>query len=162
MQLITEEFQLLGSLFSTRNTHRRPPWAIADQSFIQTCNHCGECIHACPEHILIYGRGDYPEVDFSKGGCTFCGKCSQICEPGGLRPPDENPWQLKAFIANTCLTNSGTDCTACSESCPNKAISFRPQVGNTSVPILEEMLCNGCGTCVSACPASAIHVYSLV
>jgi len=162
MQIITEEFHLTSDQFSTRNTPCRPPWAIAEQLFIQTCGHCGECIEACPEHILIYGRGDYPEVDFSKGGCTFCGKCAQVCEPGGLCPSHKHPWHLKAFIAETCLTNRGTECNCCGESCPANAISFRQQVGNTPVPILEEMFCNGCGTCVSACPASAIHVYSLV
>jgi ferredoxin-type protein NapF len=159
MQLITDEFHLLSDRFSTRNSPCRPPWAIAELPFIQTCDRCGECIDACPEHILIYGRGDYPEVDFSKGGCTFCGKCSLACKPGGLRYPDKQPWHLKAFIAETCLTNSGTECNDCCESCPAKAISFRQQVGNTSVPILEELLCTGCGTCVSACPVSAIHVY---
>lgn len=159
MQLITDEFHLLSDRFSIRNTPRRPPWAIAERPFIQTCDHCGKCIEACPEHILICGRGNYPEVDFTRGGCTFCGKCSQACKPGGLRSPDNHPWHLKAFIAETCLTNGGKECNECGDSCPERAISFRQQVGNTSVPILEEMLCTGCGTCVSACPASAIHVY---
>lgn len=162
MQPITDEFHLLGEPFVTRSSPCRPPWAIAERPFIQVCDHCGDCVDACPEHILVRGRGDYPEVDFSRGGCTYCGKCSTICEPGGLRSPDTHPWHLKAFIANTCVTNRDTDCTDCSDSCPVSAISFRPQVGHTRVPILEEMLCNGCGSCVSACPEAAISVYSLI
>ena len=162
MHLITEEFHLLGDQFVTRNAPFRPPWAVAEQSFVQTCDHCGKCVDACPQRVLVYGRGDYPEIDFSKGGCTFCGECSLACEPGGLHPPDSHPWNLRAFIANTCLANRGTECNECRQSCPAEAINFRPQVGNESVPILEEMLCDGCGACVSACPALAINVYSLV
>ena len=162
MHLITEEFHLLSDRFSTHTTPIRPPWAIAEGPFIKSCNHCGDCIDACPEHILIHGRGGFPEVDFSSGGCTFCGECSRACKLGGLRPPDNHPWDLKAFIAETCQTNEGKECNSCGEACAVNAISFRSQVGCCAVPIMEEMLCKGCGGCVSSCPASAIHMYSLV
>jgi ferredoxin-type protein NapF len=161
MQLITEEFHLLSDQFATRNLPFRPPWAAAEQPFLRVCEHCGSCVDACPEHVLIYGRGNFPEIDFSKGGCTFCGKCSVACKLGGLRTPDRHPWNLRAFITDTCLANRGTECNKCSAACPAAAINFRPQVGNTAVPILEEMLCNGCGACVSVCPVLAIHIYSL-
>ena len=160
--MITEEFHLLGDRFSTHTSPPRPPWAIPEPTFIKTCEHCSDCIDACPEHILVRGRGGYPQVDFSRGGCTFCGDCTRACKPGGLRPVDEHPWDLKAFIAETCVAKSGTECSVCGNACRINAISFRSQVGCCPVPILEEMLCKGCGSCVSACPASAIHMYSVV
>ena len=161
MQLITGEFHLLGDQFVTHKSPFRPPWAVAERPFVLTCDQCGKCVEACPEHVLTYGRGDYPEMDFTRGGCTFCGACSDACEPGGIRPPDRHPWNIRAFIARTCLANGDKQCNACSLACPAGAISFRPQVGHESVPILEEMLCNGCGACVSACPTQAIQVYNL-
>ena len=162
MSLITEEFQLLGDSFSTHNTPLRPPWSIAERPFVKTCDQCGDCVDACPEQVLVLGRGDYPEIDFSRGGCTLCGDCARVCRAGGLRTPDAHPWDLKAFIAETCVTNRDEACDACRQSCPHNAISLRQQVGNTAVPILDEMLCNGCGNCVSVCPAAAIHVYSVI
>ena len=161
MHLITEEFHLLADRFSTTGTPLRPPWAIAELPFIKTCDHCGACIDACPEHVLIQGRGGYPEMDFSRTGCTFCGECSRACKQGGLQPPEERPWDLKAFIADTCHTNHGEACDNCAKACPINAISFRSQVGGCAVPILEETLCKGCGNCVSSCPVSAIHMFSL-
>jgi ferredoxin-type protein NapF len=162
MHSIPEEFQLMGGRSAPPDTPCRPPWAIAETAFIQTCEHCGKCINACPENILTCGRGGYPVVDFSKGGCTFCGACSRACTHGGIGPVDKHPWSLKAFIATTCLTNTGTECNTCSEACPALAIHLRLQLTTTAVPLLDEMLCNGCGSCVSACPASAIHLYSPV
>lgn len=161
MAMITEEFRLLGEHFSTRNTPYRPPWAVAERPFVMTCDRCGDCIDACPEHVLVYGRGNLPEIDFDKGGCSFCGKCTQACEPGGLRAPDNHPWRLRAFINKACLANQGTQCTDCGEACPAHAIIFRRQVDGSTVPIIEEMFCTGCGSCVSACPTSAVKVFRL-
>lgn len=161
MPLETEPYHLLGDPFTSR--HTRPPWAIAEHAFVQICDRCGDCVDACPEQVLVYGRGDYPEIDFSRGGCTFCGKCVDACERGGLQAGAPHPWRSRAFIAATCRANRGTPCTRCGDTCPAGAIGFRPQVGHAAaVPILEEMLCTGCGACVSACPAAAISVYRMV
>lgn len=161
MQLITEEFHLLSDQFATRSTPFRPPWAVAERPFVLTCDHCGKCVDACPEHVLTYGRGDFPVMDFTQGGCTFCGACADACEQGGINQSERHPWNQRAFIAKTCLANTDEECDACGSACPAAAISFRPQVGHKSVPILEEMLCTGCGTCVSVCPSQAIKVFSL-
>ena len=111
------EFQLLRGSTSSRPSPHRPPWAIAERAFIQICNQCGDCISSCPENILVRGRGGYPQIDFSLGGCTFCGECARACQPGGLRPVDDHPWNQKIFIAQSCLSKQGTECRACGEHC---------------------------------------------
>lgn len=158
----SHEFQLLRGCTSSRPVPTRPPWAITERNFIQVCNQCGDCISGCPEKILIRGRGGYPQIDFSRGGCTFCGECARACQQGGLRPADEHPWNQKIFIAQNCLSKKGTDCHVCGERCPSSAIQFRRQPGNVVMPMLEQALCNGCGICISQCPVNAIDVLSCI
>ena len=157
-----DEFHLLRGCSPSRPVPRRPPWAIAERSFIQQCDQCGDCIRACPEQILVSGRGGYPQIDFSRGGCSFCGECVRACRQGGLRIADEHPWNQKVFIAQSCLSNQGTECRACAEGCQTSAIQFRRQAGHSAMPMLEQALCNGCGACISACPVKAIDVLSCI
>ena len=41
----------------------------------------------------------------------------------------------------------------CVSVCPFRANEVDPETGR---PVTNEVLCKGCGTCVAACPASAI------
>lgn len=160
--MTSDEFQLLRGCSSTRPAPHRPPWAIAERPFMQLCDQCGDCIRACPEQILVRGRGGYPQIDFSRGGCSFCGECTRACHQGGLQLADRHPWNQKVFIAQSCLSNQGTECRACGEHCPTSAIQFRLQAGSSTMPMLEQALCNGCGTCISECPVDAINVLSCI
>ena len=162
MYALAETYALLGTPFVPCYSPNRPPWALAESDFIRLCEHCGRCVDACPEHILVNGRGGFPEIDFSGGGCTFCGKCSEACDIGGLGSPEKPPWHMLAFIANSFLTNRDVACRRCVDACPSQAVSIRPQVGHCPVPIVETMQCNGCGACVSTCPASAVSIHSIV
>lgn len=160
--MTSDQFQLLRGCSASRPAPHRPPWATAERSFIRHCDQCGDCIRACPEQILIRGRGGYPQIDFSRGGCSFCGECARACQAGGLRHADEHPWNQKVFIAGSCLLNQGSECRACGERCQTSAIQFRRQAGGNAMPMLEQALCNGCGACISVCPVNAIDVLSCI
>ncbi len=160
MNTHSDEFRLLGGNFSPEPTPLRPPWALPEATFIKLCDHCDDCIDACRQGILVGGRGGYPQVDFSAGGCLFCGDCVTACTRGGLTRDREKPWDLKAYIARTCLTQHNEPCDLCTDHCPVGAIHLRQQVAGPAVPLLDTGLCNGCGGCVSVCPASAIGMYA--
>ncbi len=139
----------------------RPPWALSEAQFIETCERCDECISACPEKILRRGSGGYPEVTFAAGGCTFCGDCAKACEYGVLRfedDPQQMPWRLAVAIGASCLSLNGTVCRSCGEVCEDRAIRFKLEVGGIARPLLDAAECNGCGQCVSVCPVGSIRI----
>lgn len=138
----------------------RPPWSIPENQFIDLCSRCDHCISACPAKILERGRGGFPQINFSKGECEFCGDCVSACkEPVFVSDwENETPWNLKAFIEESCITHKGVVCRTCGEMCDERAINFRPKVGGVSAPELDPESCNGCGACVAPCPNNSIKM----
>lgn len=133
----------------------RPPWTSA-VSIAEHCTHCGDCIAACPEHILIADSGGSPTVDFSRGGCTFCGDCATSCAAPVFDRALSTPWRLSVAISDRCLTKQGILCETCADACGERAIRFQRAPGRVPVPTIELESCTGCGACISGCPASAI------
>ena len=137
----------------------RPPWALTENRFIQACTRCGLCVDSCPENIIKQGSGQFPEVDFKQGECTFCEDCLNACQPKALFKKEKTlPWQMKASISTDCLVTQKVVCQTCSEHCDQEAIVFKPVVGGLSSPRLKLDLCNGCGACVRPCPVDAIKM----
>lgn len=145
--------------FRSRPPAPRPPWALAEDLFVNACTRCAECVPACPTRIIVIVRG-YPEVDFKRGECTFCGACAAACRPGALQDSECQiwPWAIKAQVADTCLASRGVECRSCGERCAAAAIRFSPRLGGPPVPSIDGNACTGCGACVAPCPVSAISV----
>jgi ferredoxin-type protein NapF len=153
--MITRRQFLRGDL-SGRKPLLRPPWALAEAAFLAACTRCGECVKACPTHILSLVRG-YPELDFKRGECTFCGQCRGACTPAALQQDaGAPPWHLKAQMAHNCLAYAGIVCRSCRDVCAEAAIRFSPRPMGTAHPELIAERCTGCGACVAVCPASAV------
>lgn len=132
------------------------PWAVA--AFVDLCRRCDDCIHVCPESILVRGDGGFPTVDFNRGGCTFCGNCVQACQHGALVRQDTAAWRLKAAIGDNCLSAQGITCRACGDACETRAIRFRLQPGGRAIAAVDPALCNGCGSCIAICPIRVIQI----
>ncbi len=136
----------------------RPPGAGEELSFFQKCNGCAECVSACPQYIIQMDGQNRPVVSVLKAGCTFCGRCAEVCTPGALaiNDSDQPGWNWRAKVAANCLDKHGIVCRACESVCEENAIRFRPLLaGKCDVSISIEA-CNGCGACVSVCPSKAI------
>ena len=143
----------------------RPPFAVKDEAFTDICDRSGRCIKACPEGIIVRGSGKFPEIDFSKGECTFCYDCIDACKSGALKKDtniiettDQQPWTYKAVIGNGCLSANGVTCRVCGDRCDSQAIKFRLAIGGKALPELTLNDCNGCGACVVPCPTKTISI----
>jgi len=151
--------QFLRGDFKNQHAPIRPPYAPGEMQFTEQCTSCAECINSCPENILINAPGNYPEVDFSKGECTFCFECVESCNDNILSlEEDLPPWHIKANITDQCLVFKGVHCMICREQCEADAFTFIPKVGRPPHPVLNSLLCNGCGACYQPCPNHSIKL----
>ncbi len=178
--------QLLRGDIKGKNNPFRPPWAIPEEYFVDFCTRCDKCVEACFDELIVKGRGGFPQMDFNRGGCDFCGDCLNVCETSALKKiPINNvestlapknissnnreeasdlesylpPWHIKANIDLTnCLSMNATICRSCGESCDDKAITFDLKLGGIAEPKLNIEQCTGCGACFAVCP---VHVITL-
>lgn len=157
--------QFLRGNFRGNQSRTRPPWALGEEKFLDTCSRCDDCARACPEGIIVRGSGGFPEISFARGECTFCEACVAACAPGALAlvtadtpPVRRSPWNIHATISTACLSASGVTCRVCGEYCEAGAIRFALAVGGVAVPRIDADLCTGCGACVAPCPVVAVEV----
>ena len=159
MSGVISRAQFLRGDFTNRRAPMRPPWSMDEPAFIETCTQCNQCIDKCPEKILKTGQGQLPEVDFATGECTFCYQCVEACESNALSgDQDTQPWLLKAEITKDCLVFKGIHCMTCRDQCETEAISFIPKVASPAYPVINPLLCNGCGACFQPCPNLSITI----
>ncbi len=149
---------LLKAKFKSHQQPIRLPWVRDEIEFVDKCSRCHNCITACPEKIIIKADGDFPEINFNLGECTFCAECLKSCSEDLFSPLDNAPWNLTALITEECLTYKGIVCGVCREQCETEAISFTPKIGSVSQPELAAGKCTGCGACFKPCPTQAIKL----
>jgi ferredoxin-type protein NapF len=138
----------------------RPPWSTA-KSIAAHCDSCGACVASCPERVIAGGEGGYPLVSFAQGECTFCGACAKACPHPVFAPRNEPPWRLKPVIGKGCLAENGIWCRSCGDVCPERAITFRMQIGGSAQILIDEHRCTGCGACVSVCPRDVVSIVAV-
>ncbi|QOR40384.1 ferredoxin-type protein NapF [Billgrantia diversa] len=137
----------------------RPPWTRDEPEFLANCSQCGDCLQACETSIIVRDVAGFPQVDFQRGECTFCRACVDACEENIFRDPErEPPWRHVADIGPACLGPQGVYCRSCGESCEAGAIRFSFNAQRVPEPSVDTEACNGCGACVSVCPARAVVV----
>jgi len=153
MSIARRQF-LRGDLAASRGP-LRPPWALVEAAFLDRCTRCD----ACPPEIIVRGSGGYPEVDFTRGECTFCGDCLTACSARALEPR-RVAWWLRPSIAGVCLVRHGVVCRSCGDACEARAIRFAHAPGGVALPDLLRDAFTGCGACVSVCPVSAIVMHA--
>lgn len=147
---------LLTGSWRTPVTVFRPPWSGEDSHFLVECIRCDACLPVCETRVLKRGQGGYPEVDFSKGECTFCYACAEACPQQLFHLRDSSPWEHTLFVSDSCLAYGHVECRSCQDSCESQAITFSPSLKGISAPHLNRSACTACGACISGCPVSAL------
>ena len=102
-----------------------------------------------------------PQLDFTVGFCNFdCNICGRVCPEGAIMPLDLAEKQrtqiaLAEFHRERCIVQQHyTECGACTEHCPTKALDTREE----QFPSCNPELCIACNACVETCPQKAISL----
>ena len=157
-----------------KKNYSSPPGSRNIEHFTSTCTGCHLCISSCPTQVLQPSLFEYgflgilqPYMDYKTGFCNFeCKICTDICPSGAILPlilDDKKLTQIGKvkFIKENCIVEiEKTECGACSEHCPTKAVKMIPY-NNLHLPEIKEEYCIGCGACEFACPTKpykAIYV----
>ncbi|MDY0101329.1 MAG: 4Fe-4S binding protein [Lentimicrobium sp.] len=143
-----------------------PPGSAGHQHFNDDCTACHLCVSVCPTHVLQPSFLQYglhglmqPYMDYHAGFCNFeCTLCGDVCPTGAIQkilPEQKKLTQLGVahFIKENCVVfTDNTDCGACSEHCPTKAVNMIPYKDGLTIPAVDDKICIGCGACEYACP----------
>jgi len=165
---VTPEATLLTTVPEKREFPVCPPGGISIDDFNYNCTACNLCVVACPSDVLQPAFLEYglkglmqPRMDYWKGYCNFeCFRCMDVCPTGALLPIELETKKLTqlgiaVFIKDNCIVHTEkTDCGACSEHCPTKAVKMVPyeEDDRLVIPEMEDEICIGCGACEFACP----------
>lgn len=157
-----------GELGENQDSAISPPGSKSVPRFLDTCTACGLCITACPTRVLQPASWQYglrgvmkPQLDFTVGFCNFdCNICGRVCPEGAIMPLDLAEKQrtqiaLAEFHRERCIVQQHyTECGACTEHCPTKALDTREE----QFPSCNPELCIACNACVETCPQKAISL----
>jgi ferredoxin-type protein NapG len=145
----------------------RPPGAIAEKEFLDTCIKCGKCVDSCEQQSIRFAGieagflAGFPVVVPSERPCFVCDdlSCMNSCPSGALNLTDKFNIKMGLAVVNTdkCITHQGEECNICVISCPfpGEAILIDPQ----KHPQVNQS-CIGCGLCEYWCDYNAILVKS--
>lgn len=161
-----------------RNFPTTPPGSISINHYTDNCTACHLCVASCPSQVLQPSFLEYgllgimqPRMDFKTSYCDFdCVACTLVCPSGAIIKQDvetKHTIQLgkTKFVKENCVVyTEKTDCGACAEHCPTKAVKMQLDIEvNKMAPLITEDLCVGCGACEFACPTKpykAIYIES--
>jgi len=149
----------------------RPPGALAEKQFVNSCVRCGNCMKVCITNGLqpvmlesglegVWTPQLVPEIGYCEYKCNLCGN---VCPTGAIAKLSlDKKINTMLGIAEIDKTKciawaEDKECLVCEEHCPvaDKAIKIvEESVGGKRVgkPVVDERLCIGCGICQNKCP----------
>jgi ferredoxin len=155
----------LSKILNLKKSAVSPPGSRSISHFTGKCTACHLCVSACPSQVLQPSLWEYgftgilqPHMDYKASFCNQeCIICGQVCPTGAIFPLTIYEKKLTQigktnFIKENCIVETeGTECGACSEHCPTKAVQMVPYK-KLHLPEIKNEYCIGCGACEFACP----------
>ena len=144
----------------------RPPGALPEERFVDTCIKCAKCAQACPYDSiemasLFWGdKQGTPVIHPREVPCYLCMECPPVCPTGALDTALTEKREVAMGVAvidpDRCLPYQGVICRACFERCPiyREAIVLRDEL----YPEVQPEACTGCGICEHVCPAEEVAI----
>jgi NAD-dependent dihydropyrimidine dehydrogenase PreA subunit len=158
----------------------RPPAALKEDTFNDTCVRCGNCMKVCVTNGLqpvmfeaglasVWTPKLVPEIGYCEYNCVLCGN---VCPTGAIpRLAVEKKTSVKLGLAeidqNICIPWAhGKQCIVCEEHCPvpDKAIRVMEKEvngGKLLLPYVDKELCIGCGICQNKCPVRPLRAITV-
>lgn len=145
----------------------RPPGAIDEKSFLDTCVKCGKCVDVCPQGSIKFSGFEagfvtgYPVIVPSEKPCFVCDdlSCMKNCPSGALILTEKQNIKMGVaeVITDKCITYDNKECNICVISCPfpDEAIF----INENKNPVVTDK-CTGCGLCEYWCNYKAIKIKS--
>jgi MauM/NapG family ferredoxin protein len=137
----------------------RPPGALPEKQFLDTCYRCGNCMDVCPARCIRPMSGDVeragtPYIDPDLSACVICEElaCMKACPSGALRlvAQASDIRMGRAVVDQTvCVRGRGEDCEICIEKCPVGASAIALDADGR---VAVAPGCVGCGVCQFYCP----------
>ena len=137
----------------------RPPGALPETAFLETCLRCGNCVDSCPAEAIQPLQSDKldlaetPYIDPGNQPCVVCDslECMQVCPSGALQKLSVHEIQIGLAEINydSCLRSNGVDCLDCVDSCPIGEEAIRLD-SEKRIEVLAAG-CIGCGVCQYEC-----------
>jgi ferredoxin-type protein NapG len=136
----------------------RPPGALPEREFRDTCSRCGVCVAVCPANAIkidtsgTIGNGA-PYIVAAEAPCVACDglHCMQNCPSGALvfTPLVDIDMGTAQWKEHLCVRSRGEECTICVDQCPLGAAAIVCEDGK--IKVIEDG-CIGCGVCEHFCP----------
>ncbi|MGE0710427.1 MAG: 4Fe-4S dicluster domain-containing protein [Planctomycetota bacterium] len=135
----------------------RPPGALPEAAFLETCSRCPDCIAACPHGALRPGAARLgaaagtPVIEAGEAPCRLCADrpCAAACPTGAIAREGDPRMGSARVLDHACLAAQGLGCSVCREQCPVPG-AVRWEGGR---PRIDAARCVGCGVCLHVCPA---------
>lgn len=138
----------------------RPPGALPEKAYLNTCTACSECVRVCPTDCIrvdLTGAKGHGKayIDADTAACSVCEDlaCTTACPSGALLPVPLSRVRMGTAVwrEETCIRTGGEECRICVEKCPIGTSAI--DIAGAQV-IVNPVHCVGCGMCQHYCPTS--------
>ena len=142
-----------------RQIFLRPPGALPEAQFVDTCQHTAQCVASCPVQAIellrpgVMGVGGTPHIVPQLRACVVCDDlaCMHACPSGALLvvAREDIAMGMADVDMTRCVRSQDEECVECIDRCPFGSAALTLGSGGE---VVVGSACTGCGVCEHFCP----------